>query len=562
MAASKTSTLQRGPDPSWDYCGVKLTIHNIIIPLERLSPTPSQLDNMSPDMEIDLRIVGCELIQDSGVLLKLPQVAMATAQVLYQRFFYSKSFVRHFYELVICYLQALGQESNPTFVQTAWNYMNDSLRTDLFVRYLPEAIACACIYLASCKLGIPLPRHPAWWEMFTVDEESVREIALCLVRLYARPKANIAELEAELAKLRKSQVEAKEREIELKKVQSSVTPDNASDHSSITLSPNALIVSKKNLVTTKGSSSSIVGDSNTSVPDMTQSLPPNSILASALATAKAVAASITASKAGNASGPKVDSEGDANSGPSHPDEAMKPDINARDRAGGRPKRAIGSKCQQITVGGLEPNTVATSTHDLSRVTKAKSGGMHIEKFQMRNRYEAVVDADCSAITISRGWARLGANGPRCPRRQADQLHIHMYHLINWMSATPIGKESEEPNTDPPVGALRGLSARVPLPVVVERACTRRVTVITETSAIKFPIRMIKAHQVPALRPALPALPSANGLVLQSHQTYVDSRRHLSILTVLYLQLKARLLEQTPKESSATTPGSLPRPLIG
>ncbi|THD23772.1 Cyclin-L2 [Fasciola hepatica] len=338
MAVSSRAALPREPDPNWEYCGVKLTIHNIIIPVERLSPTPSQLDNMDPEMEINLRIVGCELIQDSGVLLKLPQVAMATAQVLYQRFFYSKSFVRHFYELVICYLQALGQESNAKFVQTAWNYMNDSLRTDLFVRYLPEAIACACIYLASCKLGIPLPRHPAWWEMFTVDEESVREIALCLVRLYARPKADIAELETELAKLRKSQVEAKEREIELKKVQSSVTPDHTSDHSSVTLSPNALTASKKPPVTSKGSSSSVVGDPNASVPDMTQSLPPNSILASALATAKAVAASITASKTVNVPGTQLETDVNANSG-SHPGETMEPHLNPRDRPGGRPRRA-------------------------------------------------------------------------------------------------------------------------------------------------------------------------------------------------------------------------------
>lgn len=216
--------------------------------------------------------------------------------------------------------------------------MNDSLRTDLFVRYLPEAIACACIYLASCKLGIPLPRHPAWWELFTVDEESVREIALCLVRLYARPKANIAELEAELAKLRKSQVEAKEREIELKKVQNTNTADNTSDHSSVTLSPNALTAPKNPPVTSKGSSSNIVGDSNASVPDMTQSLPPNSILASALATAKAVAASITASKTGNASNAKVETEVNANSGPYSAD-TMEPDISSRDRLGGRARRA-------------------------------------------------------------------------------------------------------------------------------------------------------------------------------------------------------------------------------
>lgn len=99
MAAETSFRSVKQPDSTWEYCGVNLTIHNIIIPEERLFPTPSQLDKMEYETEIDLRILGCELIQDSGVLLRLPQVAMATAQVLYQRFFYSKSFVRHFYEV-------------------------------------------------------------------------------------------------------------------------------------------------------------------------------------------------------------------------------------------------------------------------------------------------------------------------------------------------------------------------------------------------------------------------------------------------------------------------------
>ena len=39
--------------------------------------------------------------------------------------------------------------------------MNDSFRTDVFVRWHPETIACACIYMAArqlqvCKNGLPL----------------------------------------------------------------------------------------------------------------------------------------------------------------------------------------------------------------------------------------------------------------------------------------------------------------------------------------------------------------------------------------------------------------------
>ena len=88
--------------------------------------------------------------------------------------------------------------------------MNDIHRTDVFVRHTPEAVACACIFLAARRLGIPLPRHPPWWEMFNVDDESVHEIALCLQTLYARAKPNINDVETRLADVRKRQAEERE----------------------------------------------------------------------------------------------------------------------------------------------------------------------------------------------------------------------------------------------------------------------------------------------------------------------------------------------------------------
>lgn len=155
------------------YSEVYLTIDNSLIPEERLSPTPSMLDGLDLSTETDLRILGCELIQSAGILLRLPQVyrplqtserdskhqgilvrsftqycstvglvscvslsfrrwrggskmapiycarlgrlmqvrvqqcvlfptqqvAMGTGQVLFQRFFYSKSFVKHSFEV-------------------------------------------------------------------------------------------------------------------------------------------------------------------------------------------------------------------------------------------------------------------------------------------------------------------------------------------------------------------------------------------------------------------------------------------------------------------------------
>lgn len=88
------------------------------------------------------------------------------------------------------YLQVLSYEKNKNLMQLSWNYMNDSLRTDVFVRYQPEVIACACIYLTARKLKLPLPKNPAWYELFGVTETQIRDICLRILRLYSRPKVS------------------------------------------------------------------------------------------------------------------------------------------------------------------------------------------------------------------------------------------------------------------------------------------------------------------------------------------------------------------------------------
>lgn len=58
-----------------DFSEVIIGLDNIILPEKKLYPTPSMLDNLTYEQERDLRIYGCELIQTSGNLLQLPQVA-------------------------------------------------------------------------------------------------------------------------------------------------------------------------------------------------------------------------------------------------------------------------------------------------------------------------------------------------------------------------------------------------------------------------------------------------------------------------------------------------------
>ncbi|XP_064641851.1 cyclin-L1-like [Lineus longissimus] len=269
-----------------DFSKVVLTLDNVLVPPDKLYPTPSMIDGLDAEIEIDLRILGCELIQTAGILLKLPQVAMATGQVLFQRFYYSKSFVKHDMEVVamgcinlaskieeaprrmrdvinvfhhvkqvknrrtiqplildqnyislknkvikaerrilkelgfcvhvkhphkiiVMFLQVLESEQNERLVQTAWNYMNDSFRTDVFVKFQPETIACACIHLAARMLQIPLPNNPGWYAIFRVDVEEINEICFSILRLFARPKPNFDKLEYVVNEARKIQIEAK-----------------------------------------------------------------------------------------------------------------------------------------------------------------------------------------------------------------------------------------------------------------------------------------------------------------------------------------------------------------
>lgn len=100
------------------------------------------------------------------------------------------------------------------FVCPNRNYMNDSLRTNVFVRFQAETIACACIYLAARALQvsenqiqatlwmcfifgfnnlfgfaqIPLPSRPNWYLLFGASEEEIKDICITTLRLYTRKK--------------------------------------------------------------------------------------------------------------------------------------------------------------------------------------------------------------------------------------------------------------------------------------------------------------------------------------------------------------------------------------
>ena len=58
-----------------EYGDVIISLENCILDDNHLHNTPSIRDGLDIEVEIDLRIVGCEYIQMAGILLKLPQVS-------------------------------------------------------------------------------------------------------------------------------------------------------------------------------------------------------------------------------------------------------------------------------------------------------------------------------------------------------------------------------------------------------------------------------------------------------------------------------------------------------
>jgi hypothetical protein len=58
---------------------------------EQLDNSPSRQDGIDKDTEANLRMYGCEVIQEAGIMLSFDQVVMATGQVLLHRFYCKRS---------------------------------------------------------------------------------------------------------------------------------------------------------------------------------------------------------------------------------------------------------------------------------------------------------------------------------------------------------------------------------------------------------------------------------------------------------------------------------------
>ncbi|KAJ2653129.1 hypothetical protein IWW40_000783 [Coemansia sp. RSA 1250] len=98
------------------------------------------------------------------------------------------------YGLLVNYLRSLELTDQTQVPQLAWNYLNDLLRTPIYVCFQPETIACGAIFLAAHTCSVPLPASPAWWTVFDANDEDVITVAKAIKALYHRPMPRIMPL--------------------------------------------------------------------------------------------------------------------------------------------------------------------------------------------------------------------------------------------------------------------------------------------------------------------------------------------------------------------------------
>jgi hypothetical protein len=97
----------------------------------------------------------------------------------------------HAHKFVLYYIRVMYGKTdfNPELAQRAWNYVNDSYRTVVCVRFRPCVLACGAIFLAARDLNIALPENPGWWTLFDTQYEDMLTVCSGILTLYQMPKS-------------------------------------------------------------------------------------------------------------------------------------------------------------------------------------------------------------------------------------------------------------------------------------------------------------------------------------------------------------------------------------
>lgn len=111
-------------------------------------------------------------------------------------------YTEHPHKFILNYakLLTLDDAMFKKLAQYAWNFINDSQRTDICMRYPPETICCAALWMGARVLQIKLPSggaSPPWWELFDAKREDMDAVCARVIALYSRPRATFIDLYAQ-----------------------------------------------------------------------------------------------------------------------------------------------------------------------------------------------------------------------------------------------------------------------------------------------------------------------------------------------------------------------------
>jgi transcription initiation factor TFIIIB Brf1 subunit/transcription initiation factor TFIIB len=101
----------------------------------------------------------------------------------------------HPHKYILYFVKVLN--GSEALANTAWSYLNDSMRLDISLRFEAQAIACAAIYLAGHKLGVALPESEEagpWWRVFGASTRDVQAISDAILTIYESPKVRESRL--------------------------------------------------------------------------------------------------------------------------------------------------------------------------------------------------------------------------------------------------------------------------------------------------------------------------------------------------------------------------------
>ncbi|KAE9599168.1 putative cyclin [Lupinus albus] len=97
--------------------------------------------------------------------------------------------IQHPYKPLVEAIKKFNVAKN-ALAQVAWNFVNDGLRTSLFLQFKPHHIAAGAIFLAAKFLKVKLPSEgeKVWWQDFDVTPRQLEEVSNQMLELYEQNK--------------------------------------------------------------------------------------------------------------------------------------------------------------------------------------------------------------------------------------------------------------------------------------------------------------------------------------------------------------------------------------